>query len=314
MSVISYAMKNAFLLFTFCIFLSLSNKAQTVTDIEGNVYHTITIGTQTWMVENLMTTRYNDGSPIPMVTSTYSWGNATTPGYCWYNNDAAANKTTYGALYNWYAVNSGKLAPAGWHCPSAEEWHALINYLGGDSIAGGMMKETGFSHWLSPNTGATNSSGYTALPGGIRDEYGVFDYNGNTGGWWSTTEYSSQYTGFFAVYTIYKFITEFGESKKFGASVRCIKDNSSAVGNSYPSTGLKAYPNPFSDQIFIDVPDISRTGMITIYDLNGKILFRDTIQQVIHVGSLPCGLYILEVSDSQSVYRKKLLKICDRNF
>ena len=115
----------------------------TVTDIDGNVYHTVTIGTQTWMVENLKTTKYNDGTAIPLVTDSTAWLNLTTPGYCWYNNDAATYKNTYGALYNWFTVNTSKLAPSGWHVPTDAEWTTLITYLGGETVAGGQMKSTG---------------------------------------------------------------------------------------------------------------------------------------------------------------------------
>ena len=108
-----------------------------VVDIDGNVYHTVTIGTQVWMVENLKTTKYNDGTAIPLVTDNTAWGALTTPGYCWYNNDSATYKNTYGALYNWYAVNTGKLAPTGWHVPTDSEWTVLTTYLGGQSVAGG---------------------------------------------------------------------------------------------------------------------------------------------------------------------------------
>ena len=118
--------------------------SNTVTDIDGNAYHTVAIGTQVWMVENLKTTRYNDGTAIPLVTDSAVWGNLTsTPGYCWYNNDMSMYKNLYGALYNWYAVSTEKLAPEGWHVPTNSEWGVLINYLGGDTSAGGAMKETG---------------------------------------------------------------------------------------------------------------------------------------------------------------------------
>jgi len=125
-----------------------------VSDIDGNYYKTIQIGSQIWMAENLKTTRYNDGSNIPLVTDNTAWSNLTTPGYCWYNNDAATYKNVYGALYNWYAVNTGKLCPSGWHVPSEYEWTLLVNYLGGVYAAGGKLKETGTTHWYSPNAGA----------------------------------------------------------------------------------------------------------------------------------------------------------------
>ena len=156
------------------------------TDIDGNVYHTVTIGPQVWMVENLKTTRYNDGSAIPLDTNSNTWGGLTTGAYCWYN-DSATYGSKYGALYNWYAVSTGKLAPTGWHVPSDSEWEALGTYLGDDTVAGGPLKETGTTHWNSPNTGATNATGFSALPGGVRTNYGAFGNIGTGGSWWSST-------------------------------------------------------------------------------------------------------------------------------
>jgi uncharacterized protein (TIGR02145 family) len=114
-----------------------------VTDKDGNVYHTITIGTQVWMVENLKTTKYNDGTDIPLVKDSATWANLTTPGYCWLYNDQTTYINTTGALYNWYAVNTGKLAPIGWHVPSDSDFIALTKYLGGENTAGGKLKEAG---------------------------------------------------------------------------------------------------------------------------------------------------------------------------
>jgi uncharacterized protein (TIGR02145 family) len=159
-----------------------------LTDIEGNVYKTITIGTQTWMAENLKTIKYNDGTAIPLVTDA-AWGTMTTPAYCWYNNDAAY-KDTYGAMYNWYTVNTGKLCPSGWHVPTDAEWTILTTYLGGVSVAGGKLKETGTTHW-SINTGADNETGFTAVPGGGRGDNGMFDLIEDISATWSSTESNS---------------------------------------------------------------------------------------------------------------------------
>lgn len=138
----------------------------TVTDYDGNVYQTVLIGDQCWMMENLKVTHYRNGDPIPHVTDGVTWGNLTSGAYCNYNNDEG-NVATYGRLYNWYAVDDSRnIAPAGWHVPSDAEWQTLVDYLGGDAVAGGKMKEAGTTHWASPNTGATNESGFTALPGG----------------------------------------------------------------------------------------------------------------------------------------------------
>ena len=162
-----------------------------LTDIDGNAYKAIKIGNQVWMYENLKTTKLNDGTAIPLVTTSAAWGNLTTPGYCWYNNDEASNKNVYGALYNWYTINTGKLCPAGWHVPTVAEWTTLTTFLGGESVAGGKLKETGIAHWKSPNTGASNETGFTALPGGFRDFDGVFAQIYNSGCWWSATEYNT---------------------------------------------------------------------------------------------------------------------------
>jgi uncharacterized protein (TIGR02145 family) len=128
-------------------------KGTTVTDIDGNVYHTVKIGTQVWMVENLKVTKFNDGTAILLAPDSSSWSNLTTSGYCWYNNDAPAYKHTYGALYNWNTVKTGKLCPVGWHVPGNDDWATLIGYLGGESAAGYNLNEAGTSHWQSPMWG-----------------------------------------------------------------------------------------------------------------------------------------------------------------
>ena len=202
----------------------------TVSDIDGNVYNTVKIGTQTWMVENLKVTKYNDGTSIPNVTDLTAWSNLTTPGYCWYNNDVA-NKNPYGALYNWYTVNTGKLCPAGWHVSTQNEWITLVTFLGGESIAGGKLKEKGYTHWLQPAAGmtnATNESGFTSLPGGSRNPgldnfWGI----GELGGYWTSNQQDATYAFYFE--TSYNgnecsYINVGGEPKNTGFSVRCIKD------------------------------------------------------------------------------------------
>ena len=156
-----------------------------IRDIDGNAYSAVTIGTQVWMVQNLKTTKYNDGTSIPLVTDPTAWTLGTDE-YCWYNNNAK-NKTPYGALYSWYAVNTGKLAPAGWHVATDAEWAVLVAYLGGDNSAGGPLKEAGTTHWASPNAGATNSSEFSALPGGVRSGDGTFADSSGWGYWWSST-------------------------------------------------------------------------------------------------------------------------------
>ena len=193
----------------------------------------VTIGTQIWSSTNLDVTTYRDGTPIPQVTDPSQWQNLTTGAWCYYNNDPA-NGTIYGKLYNWYAVAgihdtdsstpNKILAPQGWHVPSDTEWTTLTTFLGGESVAGGKMKATGTSLWLPPNTEATNSSGFTGLPGGYRYYFGSFDGIGGFGNWWSSSEddttnawvrnlsYNSGYAG------------RYGGNKRYGFSVRCLRD------------------------------------------------------------------------------------------
>ena len=199
---------------------------QPITDIDGNVYNTVKIGYQTWMKENLKTTRFNDDTPIALEIAT-GWETTGAPAYCWYNNDEAANKNTFGGLYNWYAVNTGKLCPIGWHVPTDTEWTALTTFLGGENVAGGKLKEPGIVHWLSPNAGATNETGFTALPGGYRYNDGVFKSRDDLGYWWSSTDNGAGYAWSRKLYSGFTLVvrsTAFAEQfVNNGYSVRCIK-------------------------------------------------------------------------------------------
>lgn len=195
-----------------------------IKDVDNNLYPAVSIGSQIWMAENLKTTKYNDGTAIPLVTD--DWINLSTPGYCWYSNDSATYAQTYGALYNWYTVNTGNLCPTGWHVPSDAEWTQLTDYLGGASVAGGKLKETGTTHWLSSYTRSTNETGFTALPGGFRDYGGTFSKVGTNGSWWSSTEYDATYawsrTLSYEDSRVYRSYSYYG--KTTGFSVRCLRD------------------------------------------------------------------------------------------
>jgi uncharacterized protein (TIGR02145 family) len=188
----------------------------------------VQIGAQIWTLKNLDVTTYRNGDPIPQVTDPTAWRNLTTGAWCYYANDPN-NGAIYGKLYNWYAVNDPRgLAPQGWHVPTETEWTTLINYLGGASVAGGKMKSTGTTYWTSPNTGATNSSGFSALPASYRlggASGGAF--GGNLGGGialWSATE--SNATSSFYWYIDYnsELLGKWELNKAFGFSVRLIKD------------------------------------------------------------------------------------------
>jgi uncharacterized protein (TIGR02145 family) len=199
----------------------------TVTDIDGNEYKTITIGTQTWMAENLRTTKYRNGNPITEVTNNTSWSNLNTGGFCNYkntqNNDTIA---TFGRLYNWFAVSDSRnIAPTGWHVSTDDEWTTLIDYLGGKSVAVGKLKETGTTHWTTPNTGADNSSGFTTLPGGNRYDDGTFKFIGNVGYWWSSNENDSYRAWLYSMNYNTSYLGRLYINKNFGCSVRCLRDN-----------------------------------------------------------------------------------------
>ncbi len=209
--------------------VSFTTDPLNIIDADGNIYNVIRIGTQLWMKENLKTTKYNDGTNIPLVTDNTAWSNLTTPGYCWYNNDAGSYKNVYGALYNWYAVNTGKLCPVGWHVPSDNEWTILENYLGGWEVAGGKLKATGTIEagtglWYSPNTGATNETGFTAVPGGYRSYGGYFNSFGYDGHWWSSTEYSSSNAWYRLMNHMDSYSIRVSNHKPNGFSVRCVRD------------------------------------------------------------------------------------------
>jgi uncharacterized protein (TIGR02145 family) len=196
-----------------------------VYDSDGNGYHTVVIGAQTWMLENLKTTRYNDNTEIPLVTENTAWSNLSTPAYCWPDNNPPASEVFLGALYNWYTIEAQKLCPAGWHVPTRADYLALEEYLGGEAVAGGKMKEAGTAHWKDPNTGATNESGFTALPGAARNEDGTFfPVNGYSSVFWTASTYSeSAYylgIGYLSAYIT----TDVAINKKAGHLIRCIKN------------------------------------------------------------------------------------------
>lgn len=193
------------------------------TDIDGNNYPIVQIGTQVWMAENLKVTRYEDGNDIPYVTENAAWDALSSAGFCWYDNQVD-NKEIYGGIYNWYAVATNKICPSGWHEPSDDEWIVLVNYLGGESIAGGKLKETGTSHWKSPNSSALNTSGFSALPGGLRSPYGIFNFINSSGFWWTETETFTTGSYNREISYLTDLILKKGNAKENGFSVRCIKD------------------------------------------------------------------------------------------
>jgi len=252
-----------------CSLAAVTLQAQTgghLEDADGNVYPFVVIGDQEWMSENLRTTRFGDGTPMPLVNGQSEWNGIYGPAYCWYGNDRTRYEENYGALYNWYAVNTGKLCPEGWHVPSDAEWQILARHLGGENSAGGKLKSTGMdlvaeeiseddldkekptyvpggegqaeaaetrpaarSRWNSPNTAATNETGFSAQPGGHRGSGSSsttsgFNYLGNYGFWWSASESSPGVAWYRQMYYDHGKMSRMTIGKNDGQSVRCVRD------------------------------------------------------------------------------------------
>jgi uncharacterized protein (TIGR02145 family) len=205
-----------------------------VKDADGNIYQTVTIGNQVWMVENLRTTHYRNGDPIPRITEINDWSNRNSGAYCEYKNEVT-NSQAYGMLYNWYVITDKRnICPKGWHIPTDEEWHELVSYL--DSVAsinnsiveskraGGMLKENGTLHWSTPNVGASNTSGFTGLPGGTRIHNGYFNIISKYGYYWTSSEKGSDLAWFRVLDYDNSGVLRFQGFKRNGFSIRCIKD------------------------------------------------------------------------------------------
>jgi uncharacterized protein (TIGR02145 family) len=200
---------------------------EVVTDYDGNMYHVVTIGGQDWLEANLKVTHYKNGAAIDKVKGSASWEECAENergAYCDYRNNSA-NSVIYGRLYNFFAVNDPRgLCPEGWHVASDEEWLIMTAFVGGDSIAGGILKETGLAHWTSPNTDAVNSVGFTALPGGFRWFSGYFEEIRLGGVWWTSSCENDvdAYTRYID-YQASDCMKDLN-NKRHGASVRCVKD------------------------------------------------------------------------------------------
>jgi uncharacterized protein (TIGR02145 family) len=296
-------------------------KAQTVTDIDGNIYNTVQIGNQTWMAENLATTKYKDGNPIPKVTDSIAWFGLSSPGYCWYKNDSSTYNRPWGALYNWYTVSTDKLCPAGWHVPSNAEWHTLVLFLDPaaqdcycteSSVAGNELKETGLVHWGNGNS-ATNSSGFTAVGTGFRNYFNK-SFQGHTAVdyfWTSTpnTPYATVWHRF--IQNNSSNVYEYLDQKYQGMSVRCIKDSITAgMPMEYKEQQIKIYPNPAKEKIifmYSDEMDIT----VTLYDILGQLLLKEDISEdhhEINVSGLPEGIYLIKITSADFSFEQKIIR------
>jgi uncharacterized protein (TIGR02145 family) len=226
------------------------NAQETVTDIDGNVYPTVTISSQKWMKENLKTTHYDNGDSIPNITNAAAWIALNTGAYCNYNNDSTY-VAVHGRLFNGFTViDSRNLCPSGWHVPTDSDWTTLTTFLGGESVAGGKMKEAGIAHWNSPNTGANNESEFTALPsGGRMYTDGSYNFIGQYGGWWSSTVQDAIHISYRNISYQENKVGNYSSPKQLGFSVRCIEDP-------IPETAKYLGQTPPGDTAEIFAPDI----------------------------------------------------------
>jgi uncharacterized protein (TIGR02145 family) len=300
-----------------CVLFMVTNElqsvqAQTVTDIDGNVYNSVTISTQIWLKENLKTTRYSNGDLIgTTIPASLDITAETNPKYQWAYNGEENNVAIYGRLYSWDAVaDSRNLCPDGWHAATDPEWTILTDFLGGEDIAGSKLKEAGTVHWTTPNTDATNETGFTALPGGQRYSHGLFLDMGDIGHWWSASFYNSTNAWWRSMYSVNSFeIRSYFDDRGRGKSVRCMKDLATAVTNPSESM-IKIYPNPVSGILKIEYKD-ENFEIVIILNSQGGVLSKEKVvfpRQQIDFSRYTPGLYFLEfVKTSGEVKRVKVV-------
>ncbi len=221
-------------MFLLCSILAFSQELEevetaaiqnSVTDVDGNTYKTVRIGDQEWMAENLRVTKFRNNAAIAHIDDAFDWSRLATPAWRWYQDDAEQYEADYGKMYNWFTViDTQGLCPTGWRVPTDNDWITLMDFLGGIKLAGALLKEAGNDHWASHNSGATNESGFTGLPGGYCSSSGSFGEIGNNGFWWSSTEVNDKV----ASITILNYLDDKASidtvTKRFGLSVRCVRE------------------------------------------------------------------------------------------
>jgi uncharacterized protein (TIGR02145 family) len=319
-------MKKIILLFACLALLTHINRAQTVSDIDGNVYNTITFGTQTWMKENLKTTRYNNGDSIgTTIPATLDISSESSPKYQWAYNGNVSNLATYGRLYTWYAIaDSRNVCPSGWEVPSDTDWTVLSNYLINNGYGyGGSGNDVGksaasISLWnanpIPGNIGndqlSNNSSGFAALPGGGRVDNGSFVYMGMMAGWWSSSQYIYNTTRawgrdlYYDSSTVYRGFV----SKKLAFSIRCINASPTKIDGGSYQENLKIYPNPAKKSITIET---NEEAFIEIINIQGQVIKRINANDkaiTIDISELTNGMYFMKAKTEKGIVVKKFIK------
>ena len=302
-------MKIKILTLSYLFISTISIHAQTVTDVDGNTYNTISIGNQIWLTENLKVTKYNDQEPISLVLDDASWSTQTEPAYCYYLGDIA-NANIYGNLYNWHVVNNAKnVCPSGYYVPSIADWEELITFVGGNAVAGGKFKEMGLNHWSDPNIGADNSSSFTLLPSGWRaNNNGLYENLSYMAYVWSSTSIDAQSSSIILVgydspacYTSDSHILT-------GLPIRCLKDKSASLNENLNQHPMIVYPNPAKNIITIE----SKQNLeIEIFSIEGqkiksfKLMNNKTDLDVLDLAS---GVYILNALTDKGIVTHKFIK------
>jgi uncharacterized protein (TIGR02145 family) len=285
----------------------------TVTDRDGNIYETVEIGQQVWMSANLRVTQFNDGTPIDNEIDNIQWGERfAEPLWSHYNNDPS-HDAVYGKLYNGSVVtNSKNVCPEGWNIPTKEDWENLISYLGGSEVAGGKLKETGTDHWASPNQDATNTSGLTALPGGMRDGFGDFSQLGNHGLYWSSTPIdgvsSDYYT--YAQYLNFNWgnavIDDYSNDRGF--SVRCLKGVGTSVPDIERSVEVLDY---YLLENTLYLKDVEDKALVSVVDISGRVVYLNNIKSTgdsdVMITTLKPGIYVVSVIENNVIKRVKIV-------
>jgi uncharacterized protein (TIGR02145 family) len=291
--------------------------AQTVTDIDGNVYNTIALGTQEWMTSNLRTLHFSNGDVIPHDFSQSAWNNLNqSSGADYYNNDQQANGATYGVLYNWAAAsNMNNVCPIGWHVPSNNEWTTLINFAGGSATAGGPLKERDTAHWNYPNYNATNFSGFTALPGGLRHNTGGYQFMNESGYWWTSTQGTANPSFAYNVKMSYAdaVVLQYESNQRGGFSIRCLKNANVETIELKDDLGLRLYPNPAMNEVTLITSNSEMLGAdVRLYSLSGTLMLNDSMTgstKTLDVSNLPGGSYVVIVEHQAQIHHFKLVLV-----
>jgi uncharacterized protein (TIGR02145 family) len=272
----------------------------------GYNYDLVEIGSQCWFKENLRTAAYNNGDPILNITDNTEWSNTTTPARCFYNN-LTSYQNSHGNLYNWYVIADPRnVCPIGWHVPSDAEWTTLVNNLGGPNVAGGKMKtigtwQSGSGLWSYPNTEATNSSGFSGLPGGFRQiEY---NYIASVGSWWTSSVSEMDVIGSTTYNVLYDsgIIERSYSFRAVGMSIRCISSGSVENDEIDMNLTISAYPNPSNTFVTINSQNDTESSTYAIFNSMGQQVLAGKLEgktNNIDISDLEAGIYLIQIGET----------------